>query len=134
MVSSTSIGPKMAGEMVGRSKAAIIKAIREGRLSAAKDANGQWCIEPVELLRVYRPVNDELPKVGNGTQVGQQGLQAEIEHLRELLARADQRADEWKARAEEEGRERRQLMALLTDQREEVQEVRRSIWSKLLGR
>lgn len=133
MVSGTSIGPKQAGETVGRSKAAIIKAIREGRLSASKDANGQWCIEPAELLRVYRPVNSELPKVGSGIQAGEQGLQAEIEHLRELVRRADERADEWKARAEEEGRERRQLMAMLTDQRE-VQEVRRSIWSKLLGR
>ena len=129
MVSSTSIGPKLAGETVGRSKAAIIKAIREGRLSATKDANGQWCIEPSELLRVYRPVNDELPKVGNGIQAGTQGLQAEIEHLRELVRRADERADEWKGVAE---RAETRLTSLLTDQR--VQDARRSIWSKLLGK
>jgi len=45
---------------VGLSKAGIIKAIRTGKISAEKDALGQWQIQPVELYRVYSPVN------GNG--------------------------------------------------------------------
>src|SRR3546814_11919670 len=53
MVSRTSIGPKEAAERVGRSKSAILKAIREGRISATKSDSGSWHIEPVELFRAY---------------------------------------------------------------------------------
>ena len=50
------ISAKKASELVGLTKHAILKAIREGRISANKNENGQWVIEPVELYRVYEPV------------------------------------------------------------------------------
>src|SRR3546814_1069179 len=53
MVSRTSIVPKKAAKRVGRSKSAILKAIREGRISATKSDSGSWHIEPVELFRAY---------------------------------------------------------------------------------
>src|SRR3546814_9347637 len=53
LVSRTSIGPKDAAERVGRSKSAILKAIREGRISATKSDSGRWHIEHVELFRAY---------------------------------------------------------------------------------
>ena len=37
------------------------RAIQKGKISAARDAHGQWSIEPVELHRVYPAVDD-----GNG--------------------------------------------------------------------
>lgn len=45
-----------AGERVGKTRQAIIKAIRKGTLSAEKDAAGEWRIEPAELFRVYPAV------------------------------------------------------------------------------
>lgn len=45
-----------AAKESGKSKAAIIAALRSGRLSGVKNEIGQWQIEPVELFRVY-PVN-----------------------------------------------------------------------------
>ena len=45
-----------AGIRVGKTRQAIIKAIRKGTISAEKDAAGEWRIEPVELFRVYPPV------------------------------------------------------------------------------
>ena len=45
-----------AGERVGKTRQAIIKAIRKGTLSAEKDAAGEWRIEPAELFWVYQAV------------------------------------------------------------------------------
>src|SRR5690606_19941946 len=50
---------KEAAEQVGLSKAAILKAIRTGKISAQKDYNGEWRIEPSELFRRYTPVTRE---------------------------------------------------------------------------
>ena len=55
---------KQAADAVGRGKPAILKAIKNGRISAQKDAFGQWQIEPVELHRVYPVVT------GNGSGTG----------------------------------------------------------------
>lgn len=124
-------------------KAGLLKAVRKGTLSAEKDHNGEWKIDPSELFRAYPPVNQNTgagsQTVDDGTRRPDTGLQAEIEHLRELVRRADDRAaseaaraDDLARRLDQEGQERRQLMAMLTDQR--VQGARRSIWAKLTGR
>ena len=52
-----SLSAKEAGESVGLTKQGIIKAIREGKISAKKNERGQWEIEPSELFRVYQPIN-----------------------------------------------------------------------------
>jgi excisionase family DNA binding protein len=76
-----------AAELVGVSKAAILKAVKTGRISATKDVKGVWRIDPAELMRVYRPVDYQ---VSAGTQTNNaestDGLRREVEHLRELLA------------------------------------------------
>jgi hypothetical protein len=48
---------KEASEQTGRSKQAIQQSIKKGKISAVKDSNGDWYIEPVELFRVYPPIN-----------------------------------------------------------------------------
>ena len=40
---------------VGKSKGALSKAIKTGRISATKQDNGSYSIEPSELYRVYKP-------------------------------------------------------------------------------
>ena len=42
-----------AAKVAHKSKAAILEAIRSGRLSAARDDLNQWQIDPAELFRVY---------------------------------------------------------------------------------
>src|SRR3954453_16359749 len=37
----------------GRSRSALIRAIRSGKLSAARDASGAYLVDPSELRRVY---------------------------------------------------------------------------------
>lgn len=51
-----------AAAAVGRNKTAILRAIKAGKISIAKDENGEWQIEPAELYRVYPPLrNDSMP-------------------------------------------------------------------------
>ena len=53
---------KQAAAQVGRTKAGILKAIKSGRLSAAKSATGEWLIDPAELFRVYQSAPTDSPE------------------------------------------------------------------------
>jgi hypothetical protein len=48
-----SLSAKETPERVGGTKPGFLKAIRQGKLSATKDHNGEWRIDPAELFRVY---------------------------------------------------------------------------------
>ncbi len=43
---------------VGRNKTAILRAIKAGKSSVAKDENGEWQINPADLHRIYPPLRD----------------------------------------------------------------------------
>jgi len=45
-----------AAAAVGRNKNAILRAIKAGKISVAKDENGEWQIDPAELHRIYPPL------------------------------------------------------------------------------
>ena len=58
---------------VGRTRSTLFKAVKAGRLSASKDAQGQWLIDPVELHRVYVAVN-----VSQGNKTTQRDIVSDI--------------------------------------------------------
>jgi hypothetical protein len=138
MVSRTSIGPKEAADRVGRSKSAILKAIREGRISAIKGDDGSWHIEPVELFRAYPDRRSESTQTPHTSaldvrNVPPSSTQAETEHLRDLLQRSEKREADL---IEERNAWREQAQRLaLTDQRAAPQPTpRRGFWSRLFSR
>jgi len=45
-----------AAAAVGRNKTAILRVIKAGKISVAKDENGEWQIDPAELHRIYPPL------------------------------------------------------------------------------
>jgi len=98
---------------VGKSKATISKAIKSGKISAEKQANGSYKIEPSELHRVYPPalstVEPERIETPSSTVVN---LRETIE-LEVKLKAAEQRISDL-----EEDREhwRQQANRLLTNQ------------------
>jgi hypothetical protein len=47
-----------AATAIGMYRSTVLRAIKAGKITAAKDDHGQWCIEPAELHRVYPPVAD----------------------------------------------------------------------------
>jgi hypothetical protein len=134
-----SISAKEAAELTGLTKNAIFKAIRTGKLSAAKDVHGEWRIEPVELFRVYPPVNDgSRTPPQPSSQQAIDGLQRENELLRDTVA-------DLRARLDAESEERRRLSLILNESRTPAPstpltqiapqtEQRKSFWQRLLGR
>jgi hypothetical protein len=75
-----------AAKETGLSKTAISRAIKSGRLSAIKNEQGEYQIDPAELFRVY-PVTanvDSKPE-RQATQKDNSGLQGQIELLREMV-------------------------------------------------
>jgi hypothetical protein len=121
-----SLSAKDAAAAVGLTKQAILKAVKTGKLSATKDARGQWIIEPVELFRVYQPVEDTHP--ATDTHPDTVGLQVENRLLRERLADKDSVIEDLRSRLDSESEERRRLARLLTDSK-----PRRSWWARLWG-
>lgn len=101
-----------AAKATGRSKSTIGRAIKSGRLSAARNDDDTFSIDPSELFRVF-------PKGGPGTEgdgdhetmrnphFGTTGTGAELDEIKALrddLAKAEQRAAVAEAQAEERAR------------------------------
>lgn len=124
-----------AAKTCGRSKSTLLNAINSGRMSGPKDDRGRYAIDPAELHRAF-PFQapgrsaDQFPEPQPTTSENHlttpngQGLEREVELLREMLAKAEANADHWRALAE------RQQM-LLEDKRSKKP---RSLLHRLLGR
>jgi hypothetical protein len=116
-----------AAKATGKSKAAISRAIKTHRMSAERQDDGSFKIDPAELHRVYPPVAAELtgqPLAANtGITAEVRELQAKLNAAIERLADKDAVIDDLRQRLDREGEERRQaqaqLTALLTDQRQQ---------------
>lgn len=125
---------KQAAEATRKSKPTILRAIQSGKISAKKDDNGEWQIDPAELHRVY-PVasNDDTrtdAQQDNETVNETALLRREIEIRDERLAsmaeerererrQVEETISDLRRRLDAEGEERRKLTALLTDQRQQ---------------
>jgi hypothetical protein len=76
-----------AARAVKMTKQGVLSAINKGRLSASKDANGQWRVDSAELFRVYPAVNTTASTSNNE-------LTPDDTHLvRELTAKLEAAAD-----------------------------------------
>ena len=112
---------KEAAEQVGRSKQAIRKAIKDGRLSGYKDINGIYKIQAAELFRKYQPVQSSNCKdditndsTNDNTPVKDSIIdkyERDIEYLKAQLEAAEERA---KA-ADTERKETQEKMTLLLE-------------------
>src|SRR3546814_1613996 len=66
-----------------------------------KSDNGEWRIEPVELFRVWPPVNGvQQPLQPNITDSDTPGLQAENRLLREQVAELREERNAWREQAQ----------------------------------
>jgi excisionase family DNA binding protein len=108
----TTFSLREAAEQTGTSKSTIFRAIRAGRLSANKDADGNFAIDPAELFRVYPPKSEEVAEERAAKRPEGQGaiafdttelrvrnaeLEGQITALRLLLETAQKREDDLKA-------------------------------------
>ncbi len=112
-----------AAEATGKSKTTIHRAINSERLSAMRNEQGEYEINPSELMRVYDIVTPEPQKRNNMERSvtpvmldEAPVLRAEIKGLKQQLASLlkDER-DDLRRRLDEDSAERRRLTLLLTD-------------------
>ena len=110
-----------AAKATGKSKAAISRAIKNHTLSADKQADGSYRIDPSELHRIYPPVSgDQLTQpltIGAETTGEIRELQAKLEAATQRLRDKDDVIDDLRRRLDAEADERRKLTTILTDQR-----------------
>src|SRR5690349_14087524 len=85
-----------AASWAGKQRSTIFKAIKAGRISARKDDQGQFRIDPAELARVFQPAGS-----GNGSGNGA-GEQSDTGRELRALERENALLREWlsDARAE----------------------------------
>ncbi len=125
-----------AAKATGKSKSTISTSIKKGTISAVKNEDGSYSIDPAELHRVFPAASNENGSIepqSNDSEPSnlavQNGyLQGEVKLLREQLADKDGVIDDLRHRLDAEaearrieGEERRKLTAILTDQRPQQQ-------------
>jgi hypothetical protein len=78
-----------AGVAVGRTRSAILKAIKRGAISATRDpATGGWLIEPAELHRVFPAVSPALSPAASRDTPGDSRDTAGTQRKQPTLRRA----------------------------------------------
>src|SRR5437879_2510367 len=90
-----------AAKATGMSKAALSRAIKNGTISAVRQEDGSFQIDPAELHRVYPPLAEKLANdarratLGNSGQViAEQVLQVKLDAVTQRLAEIkDEMAD-----------------------------------------
>lgn len=132
-----SLSAKEAADLVGMSKTGIIKAMRQGKISAQKDLKGEWRVEPIELFRVYDPIGKDGDKPAEassppGERQDTESLQVKIEQMERRLVEKDDTIHDLRQRLDAEAQERRQLVLVLTAERHE-NDKQVSWWRRLFG-
>ena len=124
-----------AAKAVGKSKTTLHRAIKSGKISAAKTDDGSYSIDPSELHRVFPPATPETPEIPSQRNDTEQTsnasetlrVQLEIQEkerereralLQETIADLREDRDKW----------RQQATALLEDHRP------KGFFKRLLGR
>ena len=86
-----------AAKEAGKSKQTILDAIRGGRLSAPKDEQGRYQINPAELFMVYpASVNLTTQTERDATPQDATLLRAEVEFLKKELADLKEDRNAWR--------------------------------------
>ena len=84
-----------AAQATGLNRSTVLRAIKSGRISGARDEAGAWVVEPVELHRVFPPASATPERVHQDAQTD-----ALVADLRAQLADMRSQRDAWQGIAE----------------------------------
>ena len=133
-----------AAKATGLTKPTLSKAIKNGKLSAVRNENGSYTIDPAELHRVFPPASSNQQKECNSLrlethlQLAQMLEKEQEERERERRQLANQiddlrrRLDEAETARREAAAETRRLTLLLTHQ-PPAETPRPGFWRRLFG-
>lgn len=122
-----------AAKATGVSKPTLCRAIKSGKLSANRNEDGSYSIDPAELFRVYTPVSETGDKTDKMEQSEKDKsyslLQQTLETLREVVAHLEDDRNDLRRRLDsaQEAREKaadevHRLTLMLTHQKQQEQE------------
>ena len=119
-----------AAKAAGKSKQTLVRAIKSGKLSAIRNDDGSYTIDPAELARALPgPGGTAGPMLQHGPRGGAGNdpviSAGEVEGMRLLLAERAETIRDLRQRLDEEAAERRRLTAVLADQRTAPAPIRR---------
>jgi hypothetical protein len=117
-----------AAKLAGISKATLSRAIKSGRVSASRNTNGGYDVDPAELFRVYPRNAATVAANGSMKQDATAiatapateetlALKAEIEGLKAQLALMREHADDIKTQRDGWQKQAENAQRLLSDQR-----------------
>jgi hypothetical protein len=90
-----------AAEACGVNRSTILRAIKSGKISGMRDANGAWEVEPVELHRVFPPTRRRAGDEAMPSAVPEHAQpDALVAELRAQLAEMRSQRDAWQGIAE----------------------------------
>ena len=125
-----------AAKETGLAKSAISRAIKSGRLSAVKQENGSFAIDPAELFRVY-PRNScpEQKTERLATHDDTEAQRREVALLRELLEEVRGERDNIRADRDRWQQQAERITLLLTHQQQQppAETARPGFWRRLFG-
>jgi hypothetical protein len=121
-----------AARATGKSKAAISQAIASNKISATKDANGRYQIDPAELHRLY-PIQKTIPNESSHLFTPDQT--ADVERLKATVEGLERLCRQIEGERDSLREQNTRLTALLTDQRQQTEPptARRSWWRRGKG-
>ena len=111
----TQLTLREAADAVGVSKSTLFRAIRTGRLSATRNDDGNFRVDPAELFRVYPPANPERSAPTRATpqvmtrdataddtdlKVRNAALEAEVQGLKAMVEELRRSREKCEAQAE----------------------------------
>lgn len=131
-----------AAKKAGVSRAAIHKAIKQGRLSATKTDNGNYQIDSAELFRVYKKVdNHGLHGYTENAAIDNQLIAQQLEFTQKLLLQVETERDSLKYSVEYLQHNLNQAMTMLTHQpaaptppQQQAKPEDSPLWRKLFGK
>jgi hypothetical protein len=125
-----------AARATGKSKTTLHRAITSGKISAPRNAQGEYEIDPAELMRVdeiITPPPQKRDAIARSVTVDETPvLRAEIEGLKQQLALLKDERDDLRRRLDEDSAERRRLPLLLTEP-PAMPTRKPSLWKRLFG-
>lgn len=122
---------RRAAELTGKSKSTLTRAIKAGRLSASRDAEGIYVIDPAELARAYPLI--EMHDAQNDARHGAlRNCEAEPDEAAILRLRLSLLTDERDRERTAAEREREQLAETVADLRARLDRAEQRI-TALIG-
>lgn len=85
-----------AAAATGVAKSSVFRAIKAGRISAQRDDNGRWSVEPAELFKIFPPLPPAQPATLQNAAPDRivQLLEDQVAELRTMLANMRQREED----------------------------------------